>query len=172
MVKGNLRWYAVQSRPRWEKKVVAKLSERGIENYCPLQKRISQWSDRKKIILEPVFKGFIFVRVSDENIWSIKNIDGIINYIYWLGKPAVVRDEEIDTVRKFLNEFDNVEVESTHIRINEKVRVTRGALMNYEGILLEVSGNKAIVKIDSMGIFLSAHLNKSMLESINSSNHG
>ena len=162
------KWYAVKTKPRWEKKILVKLSERGIESYCPLQKRVSQWSDRKKIILEPVFRGFIFVRVNQENIWDIKKVDGIVNYIYFLGKPAVVRDKEIDQIRKFLDKFENQEIEQGHIHLNGKVRVTSGPLMNYEGILLEISGNKAIVRIDSMGIFLSAHINKNMLESINS----
>ena len=164
----NSKWYAVKTRSRWEKKIVKKLSDRGIENYCPLQKRVSQWSDRKKIILEPVFSGFIFVRVDKENIWDVKNVEGIVNYIYFLGKPAVVRDKEIELIRKFLDKFENEEIEQGHIKLNGKVRVTSGPLMNYEGILLEISGNKAIVRIDSMGIFLSAHINKNMLESINS----
>ena len=167
MPENKHKWYAVTTKPRWEKKISQKLNDKGIENYCPLQKKISQWSDRKKIILEPVFKGFIFINIDEEHLWDIKKVDGIVNYIYFLGKPAVVRKQEIEIIKKFLDKFENVDVNSNDLKVAEKVRVTHGPLMNYEGILLELSGNKAIVKIDSMGIFLSAHLNKSILESIN-----
>ena len=49
------KWYAVYTRPKWEKKVAELLSRKRIENYCPLNKSIKQWSDRKKTIFEPLF---------------------------------------------------------------------------------------------------------------------
>jgi len=98
-------WYAVYTKPRWEKKVAAMLLEKGIENYCPVNKVTRQWSDRKKVVMEPVFKGYVFVKLEDNKKWQVKDVNGILNFVYWLGKPAVIRDEEIDTIRKFLNEF-------------------------------------------------------------------
>jgi transcription antitermination factor NusG len=165
MTENKLHWYAVYTKPRWEKKVAKLLEERGIEHYCPLNKVIKQWSDRKKVVLEPIFKSYVFIRVEDTKKWDLKKINGILNFVYWLGKPAVVKDEEIDTIRKFLNEFSSVEVvESGKLAVNAKVRIRQGVMMNYHGILLEVSGNRAKVKIDSMGISLSAHFDKKNLE--------
>jgi transcription antitermination factor NusG len=160
----NLNWYAVNTRPRWEKKVAKKLSEKGIENYCPLQKKVSQWSDRKKVVYEPIFKGYVFLKIQNEKKWEVKQIDGILNYVYWLGKPAVIKENEIITIRKFLNEFSDVEVEQSGLSVNARVRVKHGLLMNYEGILLEVSGNRAKVRIESMGLVLSAFFDKKNLE--------
>ncbi len=162
----NISWYAIQTRPRWEKKVAGELDKKGIEHYCPLNKVLRQWSDRRKVILEPVFKGYVFVRPVEEKKWDIKKVDGILNYVYWLGKPAVIRDEEINTIRKFLMEFEEVTVENSNLTINSKVRVTRGVLMNYEGMVLEVHGSRAIVKIDSMGLVLSAHFDKKNLQPV------
>ena len=165
MNENKLNWYAVYTKPRWEKKVAKLLEEKGIENYCPLNKVIKQWSDRKKVVLEPIFKSYVFVRMEDANKWDLKKINGVLNFVYWLGKPAVIKDEEIDTIRKFLNEFSNVEVvESGKLTVNAKVRIRQGVMMNYHGILVEVSGNRAKVKIDSMGISLSAHFDKKNLE--------
>jgi transcription antitermination factor NusG len=165
MTENKLNWYAVYTKPRWEKKVAKLLEEKGIENYCPLNKVIRQWSDRKKIILEPIFKSYVFVRITDTHKWDLKKINGILNFVYWLGKPAVVKDGEIDTIRKFLNEFSNVEVtEADKLTVNAKVRIRQGVMMNYQGILLEITGNRAKVKIDSMGISLSAHFDKKNLE--------
>ena len=159
-------WYAVYTRPRWEKKVASTLSEKGITNYCPLNKVTKQWSDRKKVILEPVFRGYVFVRTSDERKWDLRKVPGILNFVFWLGKPAIIREEEIDTIRKFLNEFSNVTVEKGNLSVNTKVRIKQGIMMNYEGMILEVFGNKAIVKIESLDIQLSAHFDKNNLEVI------
>ena len=160
-------WYAVNTRPRWEKKVAQILDTKGIENYCPVNKVVKQWSDRKKIILEPIFKCYVFVKVEEQKKWDVKRIDGILNYVYWLGKPAKIKEEEINTIKKFLHEFSDVAVEQIGLHVNQKVRIRQGVLMNYEGILLELSGSRAFVKIESMGLQLSAHFDKKNLENIN-----
>ena len=159
-------WYAVYTKPRWEKKVAALLLEAGIENYCPINKVTRQWSDRKKVVLEPVFKGYVFVKVEEQKKWDVKSIPGILNFVYWLGKPAVIRDEEIDVIRKFLNEFNDVQVESKGLVVNSEVRIKQGVLMNYHGIIVEVIGSRAVVKIDSLDLQLSAHFDKKNLEVI------
>lgn len=159
-------WYAVYTKPRWEKKVARLLDQRGIENYCPLNKVTRQWSDRKKVVLEPLFKSYVFVKVSEEKKWDLKRIDGILNYVYWLGVPAVIKEEEIITIRKFLNEFSDVQVQDLSIGSETKVRILKGVLMNYEGMVLEVSGSLALVKINSMGLQLTAKFDKANLEKI------
>ena len=125
-----------------------------------------QWSDRKKVILEPLFKGYVFVQVSENKKWDLMNINGIVNYVYWLGKPAKIPDAEIETIRKFLNEFSEVEVQEGLVPLNATVRVKQGILMNYQGLVLEISGNKAKVKLERMGIQLSAVFDKKNLEVI------
>jgi len=159
-------WYAVYTRPRWEKKVAGLLLEKGIEHYCPINKVTRQWSDRKKVVMEPIFKGYVFVKLEDQNKWEVKQVPGILNFVYWLGKPAIIRDEEIDIIRKFLNEFDDVQVEEKGLVVNSEVRIKQGVLMNYNGIVIEVLGNRAVVKIDNMDIQLSAHFDKKNLELI------
>ena len=159
-------WYAVYTKPRWEKKVAALLLEAGIENYCPINKVTRQWSDRKKIVLEPVFKGYVFVKVEEAKKWAVRSISGVLNFVYWLGKPAVIRDEEIDVIRKFLNEFNDVQVESKGLVVNSEVRIKQGVLMNYHGIIVEVIGSRAVVKIDNLDLQLSAHFDKKNLEVI------
>jgi transcription antitermination factor NusG len=168
MSTNNSYWFAVYTRPRWEKKVAKLLDEKGIENYCPLNKVVKQWSDRKKTVLEPIFKSYVFVRISEEDKWDLKKINGVVNLVYWLGKPAHIRDEEITTIRKFLNEFSSIEVEK-ELQINSKVRIKQGALMNYQGILLEITGNRAKIKIESMGLQLSAHFDRKNIEQLPSS---
>jgi transcription antitermination factor NusG len=166
MTENITHWYAVNTRPRWEKKIAQILDVKGIENYCPLNKVVKQWSDRKKVVLEPLFKCYVFIKVEEQQKWEIKRIDGILNYVYWLGKPAKIKEEEINTIKKFLHEFSDVSIEEMGLQVNQKVRIRQGVLMNYEGILLEISGNRAFVKIESMGLQLSAHFDKRNLDVI------
>jgi transcription antitermination factor NusG len=165
-LRGEYNWYAVYTKPRWEKKVAERLLEKGIEHYCPLNKVTRQWSDRKKIILEPVFKGYVFVKPKAENKWELRKIPGILNFVFWLGRPAQIKEQEIITIKRFLNEFSNVEVGKQNLVANAAVRITQGVLMNYEGMVIEVFGNRAVVKINSLDIQLSAHFDKKNLELI------
>ena len=161
------KWFVVYTIPRWEKKVALLLQQKGIEHYCPLNKVTKQWSDRSKTVTEPLFKGYVFVKVSEALKWEIKEIAGILNYVYWLGKPAVVKDKDIDTIKKFLHEFTEVEVINPQLEVDSKVLIKQGVLMDYCGIVLEVSGTKAKVKISSMGIELSAVFDKKNLKPVN-----
>ena len=140
------------------------LQEKGIIHYCPLNRVMKQWSDRKKQVLEPLFKGYVFVQVAEPNKWEVKKVEGIINYVHWLGKPAIVKESEINTIRKFLQEFSDVEVIDRELHVNTAVTVKQGILMNYRGIIVEVLGSRVKVQIDSMGVQLSAFFDKSNLE--------
>jgi transcription antitermination factor NusG len=160
----SLHWYALYTKPRWEKKIAKTLTEKGFEVYCPLTKVVRQWSDRKKIVEEPLFKGYIFTRIKPEERTAIRMTEGVVNFVYWNGKPALVRDDEIQTIKRFLGEFSNVEVEDLNLKVNTAVIVKKGLLMNYHGIVLEVIGNKAKVLIESMGVRLSATIDKKNLE--------
>ena len=170
MHKNEQYWYALYTRPRWEKKVAGLLEQKGIECYCPLNKVTRQWTDRKKVVLEPIFKTYVFVKIADEKKWDLKKVNGIVNFVYWLGKPAQIREEEINTIKKFLNEFSNIQIEQMEIKPNSRVRIKQGILMNYEGILVEVNGTRAKVRIESMGIQLSAQFEKKNIEVISTLN--
>ncbi len=163
MIKESTFWYVIYTRPRWEKKIAKLLEDKGIVHYCPLNRVEKQWSDRKKVVFEPLFKGYIFIKIEETQKWDIKMINGIINYLYWLGKPAKVKDEEIDKIKMFLQEFDDVEVIDNKLDVNSTVIINQGVLMSYRGIVVDVLGNKARVQIDSMGIRLSAIFKKANL---------
>ena len=92
------RWYALYTKPRWEKKIHKSLQNKGIESYCPLNKVRRQWSDRIKVIEEPLFKSYIFVRVEEAMKTEVRYVDGVLNYVYWNGKPAIVKDDDFNYV--------------------------------------------------------------------------
>lgn len=166
-MKNDKKWYAVYTKPRWEKKVNQLLSEKGIDTYCPLNKVRRQWSDRVKVVLEPLFKSYVFTRISPDEMTNVRMTNGVLNFVYWNSKPAMVKDKEIEIIKKFLDEYDNVELEKIELRPSQKVIVKRGVFMEKEGEVIKVLNNKAVVSINSLGYQIVAQIKKSNLEAIN-----
>ncbi len=160
------KWLAVYTRPRWEKKVNQLLAEKGVEIYCPLNKVRKKWSDRMKIVEEPLFKSYVFVKVNDEDRTEVRMTPGVINFVYWEGKPAVIKEKEINAIKRFLDEYDNVEVKPLEVQVNQRVKIIAGPLMDQEGEVLEVKNKKAKVAIDSLGYMLVASVEKTKLASV------
>jgi transcription antitermination factor NusG len=160
-------WLAVYTKPRWEKKVARHLEQKNIENYCPLNMVQHQWSDRKKIILEPLFKSYVFVRISETEKQSVLQTNGVMNFVYWLKKPAVIRDDEIITIRKFMNEYKTAHLIKTNVDLNDRIRIIGGPLMEREGIILEVKHKTVKILLPSLGYTIVAEIEKNNLEKIN-----
>ena len=159
-------WYAVYTKPRWEKKICAQLEKKGLVYYCPMNKVRRKWSDRYKVIEEPLFKSYVFVQVSEEEKTRVRLTDGVVNFLYWNGKPGVIKDEEIEVIRKFLNEYEQVEARPLSLAAGEKVRVKTGLLMDKEGIVIKVLNNRAFVVLESLWYELTAQFEKNNLEPV------
>ncbi|MGH2552673.1 MAG: UpxY family transcription antiterminator [Chitinophagaceae bacterium] len=160
------KWLAVYTRPRWEKKVNKLLIEKGLESYCPLNKVRRKWSDRIKIVEEPLFKSYVFVKVDENDRAAVRLTTGAINFVYWNGKPAVIKEKEIIAIKRFLNEYENVEAVPANLKINQRVRITNGTLMDLEGKVLDLRHKTARVAIDSLGYILVAYIDRTKLTSV------
>lgn len=158
------KWYAVYTKPRWEKKVVDLLLRESFTTYCPLNRVIRQWSDRKKLLYEPLFTCYVFVQLSPKEIGKVKSIHGVINFVCWLGKPAIIRDEEIEIIKRFLSEHTNVRLEKVQMNVNDVVRITDGPLMEYQGSILSVARNKVKVYLPTLGYAMVAEVERVNLE--------
>ena len=159
------KWLAIYSRPRWEKKVNQLLLEKGFESYCPLNKVRRKWSDRVKIVEEPLFKSYVFVKVSEEDRTAVRMTSGVINFVYWEGKPAVIKEKEINAIKRFLNEYENVEVQPMNLQVHQRVKITTGPLMDEEGEVLSLRRKVVKVAIDSLGYVLVAYIDRTKLTS-------
>lgn len=157
------KWFAIYTKPRWEKKVDKLLVEKQIESYCPVQKMQKQWSDRKKIVEEPLFKSYVFVRIADEEQTAVRMVNGVVNFVYWMGKPAIVKDNEIQIIKKFLNEYEDVQATQGSIESGNKVVVESGVLMGKSGTVKQVLNKKVEVFIESIGFTLTAYVDKSKI---------
>lgn len=166
MTKDDLKkWHAVYTKPRWEKKVFARLEEKGIIAYCPLNKIRRRWTDRYKIVNEPLFKSYVFVQVEEEEeMKKVRLIPGVVNFVYWNSKPAVIKQEEIQTIKRFLNDYEYVMAEPLNLALNQRVKIMSGVLMNEEGVVVRSEKNKVQVILYSLGFKLTASLEKNEIQ--------
>jgi transcription antitermination factor NusG len=160
-------WYAVYTKPRWEKKVHQLLSERGLEAYCPVNRIRKKWSDRIKWVDVPLFTSYVFVRVPETEQEKVRGVNGVVNFVYWLGKPAVIKDKEIEAIRNLLDEYREIRVEPFNFQANARVIVRRGVFMDKEATIMKVINNKVKVVIESIGYTLIAVIDKSNVKGVN-----
>lgn len=160
-------WFAVYTKPRWEKKVHRALAQLGFESYCPLNKVRRKWSDRIKTVEEPLFKSYVFVHIEDTLRPEIRYVDGVLNFVYWNKKPAIIKEEEIVAIKKFLAEYDDVEVKTIDVKPADEVIVSSGVMMGAKGRVLRVMGNNIVeVRIESLGFILTAKFDKKAIEKV------
>lgn len=118
-----MNWYVVYTKPKWEKKVAEKLTQIGIECYCPLITQVKQWSDRKKKVEMPLFNSYVFIQIEDADRNSVFEVAGIVRYLFWLGKPAVVRDEEINVIKNSLKASNIADISVSQIQVGDKIKL-------------------------------------------------
>ena len=149
-----MNWYVVYTKPKWEKKVAERLNEIGVVTYCPLITKVSQWSDRKKIVSVPLFNSYIFVQSEEKNRNKIFAVTGAIRYLFWLGKPAVVKDSEIETIQNWLAAPSDYHVSVDKWKKGDKVVLESGPFITQSAVIQEVKPNHYILILESLGCVL------------------
>lgn len=152
-----MNWYVVYTKPKWEKKVAERLNEIGVVTFCPLITKISQWSDRKKKISVPLFNSYIFVQIEDKQRNRIFEVVGAVRYLFWLGKPAVVKDSEIETIKNWLSVPDIYDVSVAQWKKGDKIVVESGPFLSQSAVIQEVKKNHYILILESLGCILKVN---------------
>jgi transcription antitermination factor NusG len=144
------RWYALYTRSRHEKKVEHQLILKGIQCYLPLREVWRMWSDRRKLIQEPLFRCYIFVHGDERTRLAALQTYGAVRFVSFNGRPAVVRDEEIENIRRILRQHPEAEACESWL-LGEMVEIVRGPLTGIRGTLVEIRGSRRlVVSIDSI----------------------
>jgi transcription antitermination factor NusG len=160
-----LKWYAVYTRSRFEKKAAERLTEQGIEAYVPLQRVMRQWSDRRKLVLEPAIRSYVFVRINHRHYYKVLETPGIVRYVFFDGKPAVVRDEEIETLKRVMDADLEVECLPDDLQPGTRVRIIQGPLIGVEGELVHhVGKQKVALRIEAIRQVMMVTLSPQVLE--------
>ena len=161
------RWYALYTKSRNEKKVAARLSERGYECYLPLQKTMRKWSDRKKLVEVPLINSYVFVRMVLSQRFDVLQDPGAVFFINFERLPAPVADRDIEYLKRILGEGFEVEALHEHVEVGQKVRVAVGQLMGMEGELVEHrGGQKVLVRIENIPFSLMVSLPLEFVEKV------
>ncbi|MFV8366714.1 UpxY family transcription antiterminator [Flavobacterium sp. XS1P27] len=153
-----MNWYVVYTKPKWEKKVAEQLKNKGIECYCPLITQVRQWSDRKKKVEVPLFNSYVFVQLPDSERNAVFQSVGVVRYLFWLGKPAVVRDEEISVIKKWLNTSEGKEVSILSFQIGDAIQLDSGPFSKQKAIVQEVTNTHYVLVLESLGCILKMKL--------------
>lgn len=157
-------WFVIYTKFKSEKAVAQSLIKKNIEVYCPVRKVQRKWSDRVKVIEEPLFKSYCFVHLKEEERYLVFDVPGVINYLYWLNKPAVVKEKEIEVIKDFLNDFEHDEIEVSTFSEFDKVTIKSGVFMNQDAEVVSTKGKTIVVKIESLGIYLSIDTSKNKVK--------
>lgn len=155
-------WFVLYTKSRNEKITAQRLNEAGIEAYCPVLKKEKQWSDRKKIVLEPLFRSYVFVNIEEKHMHQVFKSPGVVRYLYWLKRPAVVKDKEIESIKNMLNDFDHSQIKMQDFNLNESVVFESGPFIHAKGKVIASSGKKYEIFLTDlqMKIYVDASQNK------------
>ena len=154
----SLAWYIFYTTPRAEKVVYRDLEKNGMEVFLPLRKVSKIWKNRQhKIIEEPIFPSYIFIKTNQNKIYSILRHPKICTYISFLGKPSTISEKDIEAIKIMISSEETIETNEFYE--GEKVRVIRGVLNGYEGILCSRKGkNNFGIKIQGVDIIASIEI--------------
>ncbi len=140
----NPRWYALYTRPKFEKKVAERLDEAGYEVWLPMQTVVRQWSDRKKKLKVPLFNSYVFIRADSSELYNAVQFDGVAKTVHFNGQPAAIRDEQIDMIRKVLIGPDAFDVRERSYNRGDMVSVVEGPLKGSTGRWINWRGKKRV----------------------------
>ena len=148
-----MEWFALYTKPRNEKRVAENLAALGIEAYCPLVITIKQWSDRKKKVASPLIPSYVFVKIEEANRKAVFQVAGVVQYVFWLGKPAKIKPHEIEALKTQLA-APVVKVDIETWIPNTAVQIKEGPFKNQMAEVDKISANKVTLIIKSLGIRL------------------
>ena len=147
-------WFAIYTRPKNEKKVAEQLFKLGIDVYCPMVTQMKQWSDRKKKVESPLISSYVFVNLDEKDSNTVFEVHGIVRYLYWLGKPAIVHDHEIALLKDSLKGIlSSVEVQG--LQPGDSLIISKGPFQGKEGVVSQVEKNKIRLILKELGVLIT-----------------
>ena len=148
------KWFVLCTKPHQELKVADKLSQLGITSYCPTVTTIKQYSDRKKKVKKPLISSYIMVFIEDKNRVDVFSVFGVVRYLFWLGKPAVISENEICFMKNHLNGVYK-SVSQTNLKKGQFYKITEGPLAGSIGRVIETQKNKIKLELKSIGMLVT-----------------
>ena len=150
--KQNKKWYVLYTKPRHEIKALERLTQNGFEVYCPMKTTLKQWSDRKKKVSEPLLPSYLFIKTTEKKRAIPLTDPSVLNYIFWLGKPAIVGEPEIDALKGIISKDKAQELEIKQLSIGDKIDVNKGQIKSKNAIIKTISNNYITAELKELGM--------------------
>ncbi len=151
-----MNWYVLYVKSQTEKKTATALERMGIEVYCPTKTEIRQWSDRKKKVKVPLFKSYVFVRLEEGERQQVFAVHSVVRYLFWLGKPAIVRDEELETIKKWLADDLVADLQVRNYAPGDRVAIKGGVFKGQEAVVDQLGSRKVRLILKHLGVIVEA----------------
>tara|TARA_B100001769_G_C22028555_1_gene552681 strand:+ start:610 stop:1071 length:462 start_codon:yes stop_codon:yes gene_type:complete len=149
-----MKWFVIYTKPQFEIKVEQTLQNIGIRAYCPVYKQIKQYSDRKKKVLKPLLRSYVLVNINDKDRDKVFSVPGVVRYLFWLGKPAIVREEEIELMKNNLSGiYENITV--SDLKKGDAYNIKEGPLKGQVGKIVDLFKNKIKLELPSLGMLVT-----------------
>ena len=149
-----MKWFVLYTKPNFEIKVTEGINALGINAYCPVFTKIIQYSDRKKKIKKPLLPSCILVKLREEDRSKVFDIRGAVRYLFWLGKPAEVREEEIKLLKSNLKgNYEDALI--SKLAKGKEYTIPSGPLKGQKGTVLDVLKKKLRLELPSLGLFVT-----------------
>jgi transcription antitermination factor NusG len=126
----NRNWYAVYTKQQSENKVSALLSKKKIENFCPHNRVFTGYGNKRRMVYEPLFPTFVFVCISENEMHEVRKTADVLNFVYWLGRPAMIKTAEIENIAHFNGSYCNIKVERSPVNSAGIVHITNEQRFN------------------------------------------
>ncbi len=153
-------WHVIYTRSRAEKKVNTELNIKNIENFLPIQKKLRQWKDRKKWVEMPLISGYCFVNITRKEYDIVLQTNNVVGYVRFEGKAAIIPQQQIDSLKQMLKQYDfEVVVSNENFAPGKKVEVIEGPMIGLRGELVKAQRrNKFIIRFTEINSIFSVEI--------------
>lgn len=150
----NLNWFIAIVHTNTERSTSGVLDKMGIQNYVPLQTRVRQSKNGRKVKTQKaVIPGIVFVKCSEaDRLNRVVQVHTILRFMMdgssEKRKVATVPENQIETLKYMVGQSEiPVVFDSTRIRVGKKVRIARGPLKGIEGLVTEVKPDLTVITV-------------------------
>lgn len=121
-------------------------------------KSARQWSDRVKVVEEPLFRSYCFVKLEERQRHEVFAVPGLVRYLFWEGKPAIVRDAEIDSIKSMLAEVDHQLIQIKPFHPGNQLTIKSGSFRDSTGTVVRQDGRIVTVVLESLQMVVKVDL--------------
>lgn len=153
-----MKWYALCTRSRCEKKIQLALERAQIQVFLPIVKEKRRWSDRLKTVTLPLLPGYIFVKSAINDLKKTLYCPGVVRVVSFCGKPCEVQESEIRLLETIVH-YGLPVCNTEPCGIGDRVRIVRGALKGWEGNVCHTQGaHRVVFLVESIGQSVSVEV--------------